>query len=82
MVSNFVSVKSVFFFIIIILQTVVTGIWLYFFQGHNMAEDYWHAGSRFKVPLSSLLLLLLLSVCASAQRTLSSSGKRRSRLNY
>ncbi|XP_060879862.1 LOW QUALITY PROTEIN: tolloid-like protein 1 [Metopolophium dirhodum] len=39
-----------------------------------MAEDYWHAGSRFKVSLSSLLWLLLLSVCASAQRTLSSSG--------
>lgn len=37
-----------------------------------MAEDYWHAGRRFLVPL---LLLLLFSVCASAQRTLSSSGK-------
>lgn len=42
-----------------------------------MAEDYWHAGRRFLVPL----LLLLFSVCVSAQRTLSSSGKCCQRFN-
>lgn len=74
MVSDIVMLSLIGFFFYYFADH---GNVIFVFEGHNMAEDYWHAGSRFMVSLSSLLLLLLLSVCVSAQRTLSSSGKHR-----